>query len=131
MAISEPVREAIRRATRWIPALDTDGDLRDGAEICEITGQVPADGHPHGTRFILRRERPRPGAQLFLFDTIEGMRHQVMATHPGRRRRHPTWKPATAPTPASKTASAPAKTVASAVYRPASSPSTQPGWNSH
>ena len=29
---------------------------------------------------IVRRERPHPGAQLSLFDTIEGMRHQVMAT---------------------------------------------------
>jgi len=28
----------------------------------------------------VRRERPHPGAQLSLFDTIEGMRHQVMAT---------------------------------------------------
>jgi hypothetical protein len=28
----------------------------------------------------MRRERPHPGAQLSLFDTIEGMRHQVMAT---------------------------------------------------
>jgi hypothetical protein len=28
----------------------------------------------------VRRERPHPGAQLSLFDTIEGFRHQVMAT---------------------------------------------------
>jgi hypothetical protein len=28
----------------------------------------------------VRRERPHPGAQLTLFDTVEGMRHQVMAT---------------------------------------------------
>jgi hypothetical protein len=28
----------------------------------------------------VRRERPHPGAQLTLFDTIEGMRHQVTAT---------------------------------------------------
>ena len=80
MAITEPIRAAIRHATDWIPAIDTDGDLRDGAEICEITGLVPADGYPAGTRFIVRRERPHPGAQLILFDTIEGMRHQVMAT---------------------------------------------------
>jgi hypothetical protein len=51
-----------------------------GAEICEITGLVGADGYPEGTRFIVRRERPHPGAQLSLFDTIEGLRHQVMAT---------------------------------------------------
>jgi hypothetical protein len=80
VAITEPIREAIRQATDWIPALDADGDLRDGAEVCEITGLVPAGGYPDGTRFIVRRERPHPGAQLSLFDTIEGMRHQVMAT---------------------------------------------------
>ncbi len=28
----------------------------------------------------MRRERPHPGAQLSLFDTIEGWRHQVIAT---------------------------------------------------
>jgi hypothetical protein len=80
VAIGEPIREAIRHATGWIPAVDADGDLRDGAEICEVTGLVPAQGYPEGTRFIVRRERPHPGAQLSLFDTIEGMRHQVMAT---------------------------------------------------
>jgi len=83
VAITEPIRDAIRAATDWIPALDADGDLRDGAEICEITGLLPADlrdHYPAGTRFIVRRERPHPGAQLSLFDTIEGMRHQLMAT---------------------------------------------------
>jgi hypothetical protein len=80
VAITEPIRAAIRQATDWVPAIDTDGEPRDGAQICEITGLVPADGYPEGTRFIVRRERPHPGAQLSLFDTIEGMRHQVMAT---------------------------------------------------
>jgi Transposase DDE domain group 1 len=80
VSITEPIREAIRQATDWIPAIDTDGEPRDGAQICEITGLVPADGYPDGTRFIVRRERPHPGAQLSLFDTIAGMRHQVMAT---------------------------------------------------
>jgi hypothetical protein len=80
VAVTEPIREAIRQATGWIVALDSDGDFRDGAEICEITGLVPDGGYPPGTRFIVRRERPHPGAQLSLFDTIEGLRHQVMAT---------------------------------------------------
>lgn len=80
VAITEPIREAIRHATGWIPAIHADGDLRDGAELCEITGLVPTDGYPQGTRFIVRRERPHPGAQLTLFDTVEGWRHQVMAT---------------------------------------------------
>jgi hypothetical protein len=66
VAITEPTRDAIRNARDWIPALDTDGDLRDGAEICEITGLVPDDGYPQGTRFIVRRERPRrhPAGQI-------------------------------------------------------------------
>jgi len=80
VAITEPVREAIRAVTDWIPALDSDGEFRDGAEICELTGLVPDGSYPTGTRFIARRERPHPGAQLSLFDTIEGMRHQVIAT---------------------------------------------------
>ncbi|GAA2216873.1 hypothetical protein GCM10010429_46590 [Micromonospora olivasterospora] len=83
VAITEPVREAIRAVTAWVGALDAEGDLRDGAEICEITGLLPGGwraAYPPGTRFIVRRERPHPGAQLTLFDTIEGMRHQVTAT---------------------------------------------------
>ncbi|OKI87227.1 IS1380 family transposase [Micromonospora sp. CB01531] len=79
-AITEPVRAAIQAATGWAPAIDTDGDLREHAEVCEITGQLPADGFPDGTRFLVRRERPHPGAQLSLFDTVEGWRHQVVAT---------------------------------------------------
>lgn len=79
-AITEPVREAIRAATGWIPAIDTGGDLRDHAEVCEITGLFDAAGWPDGTRFLVHRERPHPGAQLPLCDTIEGWRHQVVAT---------------------------------------------------
>ena len=33
-----------------------------------------------GVRVIARRERPHPGAQLTLFDTAEGFRHQVFIT---------------------------------------------------
>jgi hypothetical protein len=79
-AITEPVRAAIHAATGWIPAVDTVGDLREHAEVCEITGLFDAAGWPPGTRFLVRRERPHPGAQLSLFDTIEGWRHQVVAT---------------------------------------------------
>lgn len=80
VAITEDVRQAIVRVDRWIPAIDADGGVRDGAEIAEITGLVPAAGYPEGTRLFVRRERPHPGAQLSLFDTIEGKRHQVFAT---------------------------------------------------
>jgi hypothetical protein len=79
-AITEDVRNAIVKVRQWIPAIDADGELRDGAQIVEITGLVPDHGYPEGTRFIVRREIPHPGAGLTLFDTIEGYRHQVIAT---------------------------------------------------
>ncbi|GIH20676.1 hypothetical protein Raf01_88480 [Rugosimonospora africana] len=80
VAITEQIRDAIVKVQQWIPAIGTDGKPRDGAQIAEISGLVPDDGYPDGTRFIVRREVPHPGAQLTLFDTIEGFRHQVMAT---------------------------------------------------
>jgi hypothetical protein len=80
VAITEDIRQAILDASDWIPALDTGGDLLDGAQIAELTGLVPDHNYPPGTRFLVRREHPHPGAQLSLFDTIEGMRHQVIAS---------------------------------------------------
>ena len=44
---------------------------RDGAHVAELTGLLPpgtlAD-YPPGTRVLIRRERPHPGAQLRLTD---------------------------------------------------------------
>ncbi|GAA3348923.1 IS1380-like element ISMsm3 family transposase [Amorphoplanes nipponensis] len=83
VAIGEPIRTAITAATDWIPALDSDGSLREQAQVTELTGLIdPAAlaGFPAGTRLICRREVPHPGAQLSLFDQVNGMRHQVFAT---------------------------------------------------
>nr|WP_281289023.1 IS1380 family transposase [Streptomyces cadmiisoli] len=81
-AITEPIRRAIRAMPDrlWHPALDQDGTLRDGTEVAELTGMVDLGGYPAGTRIIVRRERPHPGAQLSLFDLDEGLRHQVFLT---------------------------------------------------
>ncbi|MFF3518963.1 IS1380 family transposase [Streptomyces sp. NPDC002573] len=81
-AVTEPVRRAIRALPvhLWHPALEQDGTLRTGAEVAELTGMVDLADHPDGTRIIVRRERPHPGAQLSLFDLDEGMRHQVFLT---------------------------------------------------
>lgn len=46
---------------------------RDGAWVAEATGLTPLTGWPTGTRLILRKERPHPGAQLRITDA-EGMR---------------------------------------------------------
>ncbi|MGV9567788.1 IS1380 family transposase [Streptomyces sp. NPDC003480] len=81
-SITEPVRQAIRHLPErvWHPALEQDGPLRSGAQVAELTGLVDLPGLPEGTRMIVRRERPHPGAQLSLFDLDEGMRHQVFLT---------------------------------------------------
>lgn len=64
----------------WTPARDGNGAARDGAEVIEITGLVDLAAWPDRTRLIVRRERPHPGAQLTLFDTIEGLRHTAFIT---------------------------------------------------
>jgi hypothetical protein len=81
-AVTEPVRRAIRALPEqvWHPALDQDGTLRESAEVAELTGMADLAGYPDGTRVIVRRERPHPGAQLSLFDQDEGLRHQVFLT---------------------------------------------------
>ncbi|MFF3691379.1 IS1380 family transposase [Streptomyces sp. NPDC002187] len=80
--VTEPVRRAIQALpdNLWHPALDQNGTLRDGAEVAELTGMVDLASYLAGTRIIVRRERPHPGAQLSLFDQDEGLRHQVFLT---------------------------------------------------
>jgi hypothetical protein len=131
VAITEPIRTAIAACVDWQPAIDGDRELRDGAEIAEITHLLDLSAYPDGTRMIVRRERPHPGAQLSLFDTIEGLRHQAFVTDsPARPAPCSCSSCVTAVTPGSRTASAAAKTAASADSRPGGSPSTPPGSNS-
>ncbi len=64
-------------------AIDVDGGHRDGAALAEITGVLPAralTGYPFGTRVIVRRERPHPGAQLDAFEEADGWRYTAFAT---------------------------------------------------
>ena len=67
----------------WAAALDGDGSPRDGAQVAELTGLLPAlqgRGWPAGMRVIARRERPHPGAQLRLTDK-NGWRVTLFATN--------------------------------------------------
>ena len=52
---------------------------RDGAWVTEATSLVDLSAWPPGTRLILRRERPHPGAQLRITDH-DGMRITGMLT---------------------------------------------------
>ena len=64
----------------WQPALSADGsELRDHAEVAEITALTDLSNHPGGTRMIARREHPHPGAQLSFCDSA-GRRLQVLVT---------------------------------------------------
>ena len=66
-------------AAGWTPAYDIDGDLRDGAWIAEITDCVDLTAWPEGSRLIVRRERPHPGAQL-RFTDADGHRFTAFLT---------------------------------------------------
>jgi hypothetical protein len=87
--MTEAVQAAILAlpAWAWTPAVRIDGTLRDGGDVAELTGILPAhgvdldaNGWPPGMRVIVRRERPHPGAQL-TFSDIHGYRFQTFATN--------------------------------------------------
>jgi Transposase DDE domain group 1 len=72
-------------AIAWTPAIDAEGEPREGADVTELTTlppQILAD-YPTGTRILVRRERPHPGAQLSLFEERDGWRYQCFATDTG------------------------------------------------
>jgi len=79
--LTEQVRTAILQIPEeaWIPALDQDGTTRKNGEVCEITDMVDLSSWPEGTRLIIRRERPHPGAQLSFTDH-DGYRFQAILT---------------------------------------------------
>jgi hypothetical protein len=80
--LTETVRTAVLAVPprRWIPAMSADAsEERDGAEVAEITDLLDLSGWPAGTRAIVRREDPHPGAQL-TFTDIDGHRFLVFIT---------------------------------------------------
>lgn len=61
--------EVLNNTNAWYPAITADGGIRDGAWVAEVTDLVDLANWPAGTRLILRKERPHPGAQLTFTDT--------------------------------------------------------------
>jgi hypothetical protein len=81
MPITADMHDAILQVpgTAWTPAYDSDGQVRDGAWVAEITGMLDLQDWPDGMRVIVRKERPHPGAQL-RFTDIDGNRLTAFAT---------------------------------------------------
>jgi Transposase DDE domain group 1 len=81
MQIDAHVREAILAQPEhaWTPAVEPDGQARDGAEVAELTGWIDLGNWPRGTRVLCRREDAHPGAQL-RFTDHDGHRFQVFLT---------------------------------------------------
>jgi hypothetical protein len=79
--LTEPVRAAILEMPEnaWAAALDQDGSERRNGEVAEITDRVDLSLWPAGSRLIVRRERPHPGAQLS-FSDHDGYRFQAILT---------------------------------------------------
>jgi hypothetical protein len=79
--ITGDVQQAIAKvpARAWTPAYDSDGKVRDGAWVAELTGLLDLPSWPKGMRVIARKERPHPGAQL-RFTDVEGHRVTCFAT---------------------------------------------------
>ncbi|GAA2627482.1 IS1380 family transposase [Streptomyces axinellae] len=85
MVITEAIHSHVLKipASAWTPAIETDGEVRDGAWVAELTGDL-LTGWPKGMRLIVRKERPHPGAQLRITDA-DGMRITCFATNAPHR----------------------------------------------
>jgi hypothetical protein len=79
--ITDDVQQAIVKvpARAWTPAYDSDGQVRDGGWVAELTGLLDLSLWPKGMRVIARKERPHPGAQL-RFTDVDGCRVTCFAT---------------------------------------------------
>jgi len=79
--LTETVRAAILQTPEdaWVPALDQDDNERENGQVVEITNRVGLASWPEGSRVIVRRERPHPGAQLSFTDH-DGYRFQAILT---------------------------------------------------
>jgi hypothetical protein len=79
--LTDAVRAAILQTPdhAWVSAQGQDGTERPNGQLCEITEQLDLAGWPEGSRVVVRRERPHPGAQLSFTDH-DGYRFQAILT---------------------------------------------------
>ena len=84
--VTEEVRVAITRVPEdiWEPAIEADGEERQGAYLAELTCMLDLSAWPEGRRVVVRCERPHPGAALTLFEAQDGWRYTAFITDTGR-----------------------------------------------
>ena len=71
----------------WQVACNAGGDLREHADVVEITGLLDLSrwtGSCPNMRVIVRRELPHPGATLDAFEIRDGYRYQAFTTNTTR-----------------------------------------------
>jgi hypothetical protein len=80
-AVDENLQQAILATPKhaWQQAYNADGQPRRGAWVAELTDLLNLDNWPKGSRVIVRKERPHPGAQL-TFTDIDGHRFTAFLT---------------------------------------------------
>ncbi len=87
--VTDAVRTAIARmpAWAWQVASNADGDLREHADVVEVTGLLDLStwtGTRPDMRVVVRRELPHPGATLDAFEIRDGYRYQTFTTNTPR-----------------------------------------------
>jgi hypothetical protein len=92
-SVGYPVTDAVRKAIAkmpawaWQVASNSGGDLREHADVIEITDVLDLSRwakHCPGMRVIVRRELPHPGATLDAFEIRDGYRYQAFTTNTRR-----------------------------------------------
>jgi len=79
--LTTAVQEAILGTPEyeWSSAVETDGKMREGAWVIDLTGEVDLSSWPDDSRLICRKERAHPGAQ-FKFTDLDGHRFTCFLT---------------------------------------------------
>ncbi len=92
-SVGYPVTGAVRTAIAkmpewaWQVACNADGDLREHADVVEVTDVLDLSRWTTtcpGMRVIVRRELPHPGATLDAFEIRDGYRYQAFTTNTAR-----------------------------------------------
>ena len=87
--VTDAVRDAIAQIPKWAwqVACNADGDLREHADVVEVTGLLDLSRWTTDCpdmRVIVRRELPHPGATLDAFKIRDGHRYQAFTTNSPR-----------------------------------------------